>query len=335
MENNQDKVTELLQSESFLAWHFKTNEADIATWEDRLKSNPEMRTIVDKAVKLLNTLQIKENEVSPKKIAAAEKRLLLSMGQPIRSENTKVVRMFGKPVWRWVAASVILVVCISLLVVSMTKPSINTTYAQIKEQQLPDGSQVVLNANSKLTYSKEWDGNGTKDREVWIKGEAFFHVKKTAAKTRFIVHTSQFDIVVTGTQFNVNNRDEVHPKVVLREGSITIKRKGAEDVFVKPGESFEMADNYTPVKKTTNPEAPMAWVDKKLNFDNTPMSEVKKNLEAIYGIEVVFSDTSIANETITGIMPNDNLEVFIESLQATMAYKVDKKDNVLTISKIH
>jgi transmembrane sensor len=335
MENNQDKVTELLESESFLAWHFKTNEADIAAWDNRLKANPELKTIVDKAVKLLNALQIKEDEISPKKIAAAEKRLLLTMGPPLRTQNTKVVKMFGKQAWRWVAASVILVVCISLLAISMLKSSINTTYAQIKDQQLPDGSQVILNANSKLTYSKEWNENISKDREVWIKGEAYFHVKKTAAKTRFIVHTTQFDIVVTGTQFNVNNRDEAHPKVVLREGSITIKRKGAEDVFIKPGESFEVADNCVPVKKTTNTEVPLAWIDKKLNFDNTPMGEVRKTLQAIYGIEVVFADAAITNETITGIMPNDNLEVFIESLQATMAYKVERKDNVLTISKIH
>ncbi len=43
-------------------------------------------------------------------------------------------------------------------------------------------------------------------REVWLKGEAFFHVSKTPTKARFIVHTERFDVVVTGTQFNVMNR---------------------------------------------------------------------------------------------------------------------------------
>lgn len=335
MITGHNKIEELLEDDSFLGWYFKTNQQKIAKWENILLAHPEMKVDIEKAVQLLNAMEIKEPTMLPAQLQKAEQRLRQTINQPLRKRNAKVIDILGRKSWRWVAASVLLIACISISVVFMTKPSINTTFAQIKAEQLPDGSKVVLNANSKLIYSKKWAPNDRDDREVWIKGEAFFHVKKTAAKIRFIVHTPQFDIVVTGTQFNVNDRDGLHPKVVLREGSITIKRIGAADVFLKPGESFEITNNNVPLKKSTNPDVPMAWLDKKLNFENAPMSEVKNSLEAIYGIKVVFEDTSIASETMTGMMPNDNLDVFIESLQATMAYKVERKNNVITISKFH
>ena len=59
---------------------------------------------------------------------------------------------------------------------------LNTNYGQIAKHKLPDGSEVMLNANSKLCMNKSWEGKG--DREVWIEGEAYFHVKKEVVYLR-------------------------------------------------------------------------------------------------------------------------------------------------------
>jgi ferric-dicitrate binding protein FerR (iron transport regulator) len=99
-------------------------------------------------------------------------------------------------------------------------PEFKTAYGEIKEQQLPDATEVTVNANSRIICSKGWQDG--KDREVWMKGEAFFHVRKTPLKSRFIVHTDHFAIIVTGTQFNAVNRGG-RANVMLREGSVNLR----------------------------------------------------------------------------------------------------------------
>ncbi len=89
------------------------------------------------------------------------------------------------------------------------------------------------------------------------KGEAFFHVKKTADHRRFVVHANHFDIIVTGTQFNVVNRDD-KTNVMLTEGSVTIKKDDGEEIKMKPGDFVEL-DNNRFIKKEEKKENVLAW----------------------------------------------------------------------------
>ena len=86
---------------------------------------------------------------------------------------------------------------------------------------LADGTNVMLNAESELTFPSEFD---TDRREVFLKGEAFFQVTHNE-KAPFIVHTDQLDVQVLGTTFNVSGyNNENMLKVTLVEGSIQIGR---------------------------------------------------------------------------------------------------------------
>lgn len=66
---------------------------------------------------------------------------------------------------------------------------------------LPDGSQVWLNADSKLTYTEDF---GEKKRELSLTGEAFFDVVKNPDKP-FIIHVDKASVRVLGTSFNVKS----------------------------------------------------------------------------------------------------------------------------------
>src|SRR6185437_3682694 len=82
---------------------------------------------------------------------------------------------------------------------------IRTGYGEIKSVLLPDSSVVTLNANSKLRIPEQWtEASG---RQVWLEGEAYFAVQKKAATAeKFVVHTTEVDVEVLGTKFNVNAR---------------------------------------------------------------------------------------------------------------------------------
>jgi len=208
------------------------------------------------------------------------------------------------------------------------KTTLDSAYGMISQYKLPDGSQVTLNANSKITIGKKWEEG--KDREVWLQGEAFFKVQKTPMKNRFVVHANAMDIIVTGTQFNVIAREDEY-SVLLTEGSVTIKTPDGKEIKMKPGD-FVKVENKIPARQMVDQQRVLAWKESKLDFDKTPINEVAKIISRHYGVKVTVTDKAIGENTISGIMPNDNLDVLIQALEATGDYKITKANDEIIIS---
>jgi len=156
-------------------------------------------------------------------------------------------------------------------------------------------------------------------------------VQKTPMKNRFIVHTKTMDIIVTGTQFNAVCRDD-ESSVLLTEGSVTLRTPDGREIHMKPGD-FVQLENNIPARKPADQEKILAWKQAKLDFENTPMSEVEKIITRHYGIKVTLADASLANKTISGVMPNDNLDMLIQSLEATGEFRITKGNNEIIIAQ--
>lgn len=325
MDLSINTIEELLSDEGFLTWYFKTDKVAVEKWNSRIANDPVLQKLVDEAVQLLNSIKIKEQPVDVQRLKIAEAKLMNTTAAPA----AKVVTMRSRSVKWWAAAAIIFLTSIGIWQYNLTsgKRAIQTAYGETRKDMLPDGSQVMLNANTTIDY-KNWKEGA--DREVWVKGEAFFHVKKTSHKDRFIVHTGHFDVVVTGTQFNVNNRSGKN-NVYLQEGSVIIRTNGKE-IHMKPGEYIEFS-NAGVQKKDINNGPILAWTDHKFIFENTPMNEVASLVTEFYGIKVTLADEAAASSTISGIMPNDNLDVFLQSLEALPEYEITKTDKEILIRK--
>ena len=322
-------IDELLGDDGFLDWYFKRDQANIAFWEKLINSNPEQKKLVDEAVLTLEAIKIKEDRTAID-LEKAESRLFEKINISKSPHPAPLVRLNTDRKWLpWVAAAIVLVtVGLGLFnYFQPEKPGIQTGYAEIRQESLPDGSQVTLNANSKITFDKSWQKE--KDREVWVNGEAFFQVKKTPRKSRFIVHTGHFDIIVTGTEFNVVNRNE-KTNVLLKEGSVLIRMANGEETAMKPGDFVEFSNDQLQ-KKTAKDIRVMAWKDRKFIFEKTPMTEVGANIKDLYGINVRFGDDVVATDSISGILPNDNLDVFLQSLETAQNYEVIKNNQEILI----
>jgi transmembrane sensor len=331
MTNKSYQVEELLADETFLGWFFKSNDENVRKWEEWITANPHQQGTVDEAVELLKMAKFQEIHIPGDQMEEAEQRFIGSLNPNRRPEQSQVIPLpkRNNRTWLWIAASfAVLVVSTYFLVGTFNRsPTVSAPYGQIKKHQLPDGSEVVLNANSQLTIDKNWAK--ANERQVWIRGEAFFRVAKAADKKRFIVHTPHFDIVVTGTEFNVTARENIS-RVTLKEGSITVKNSGEADINLAPGEWVEIASNKSAVKNRVENENYVAWIEKILVFEDTPLKEVKKQLEEHYGISVRLAD-GIEDSVLNAIMQNDNLDVFIAALEATMEYTVQKNNDELII----
>jgi ferric-dicitrate binding protein FerR (iron transport regulator) len=199
---------------------------------------------------------------------------------------------------------------------------------------LPDNSIVYLNAGSQLKYAVE--GQSGK-REVFLDGEAWFDVTKNEKKP-FVVHTSFYDVNVTGTQFNVKaykNDEEI--TTTLEEGSVQITSSEnfnlSENVVLRPGEQLI----YSSLKKAIgvkNVETRMftAWKDNKLIFINMNLKELFVVLERKYGVEIQVTNNLILNYHYDGTIKNETILEVLDLLKETLPikYKIDGQTILIT-----
>lgn len=332
MDKNFFTVEDIVADESFQSWYLKKNDEKRAAWEVWMTAHPEQATLVAEAREYLDKLALNEREVPENQLIAAEQRLMATIhsAPPVISIQPETLAPV-KPITRrwWWAAAAVLLLAVSGVVFWQNRPpaAVHTAFGEIREQQLPDGSKVMLNANSEIRYSKGWEKGA--EREVWLKGEAFFHVMKTPNRNRFIVHTNQFDIVVTGTQFNVVNRAE-KTNVMLTEGSVQLHTPDGQALQMKPGDFVEF-NNQRLEKINASKENILAWRDRKLYFDNTPLPVALSTIEEHYGVTIKLGNANLDSKTLSGILPNDNLDVLLQALEA-LEYHVTRKDKEIIIS---
>jgi len=152
---------------------------------------------------------------------------------------------------------------------------------------LPDGTKVWMNAASSITYPAIFTGD---KRVVSVTGELYFEVSKNAAQP-FIVEVNEgASIEVLGTSFNINAYDnESSNKTTLIEGKVSV-RKGDQSDILQPGQQARVGDAITIASKVDIDQI-LAWKNGHFNFEDMALSEIMRQLERWYDIEVRYEGT--------------------------------------------
>lgn len=150
---------------------------------------------------------------------------------------------------------------------------------------LADGSRVMLNAMSTLSYPLAFASNS---REVTLSGEGYFEIAKkmqSGKRIPFIVHTAQQQVTVTGTEFNIRAYSNEKSTIsTLVEGGITVSN-GHMDVSLKANEqASDFSGNIQ--KQIVDASAYIAWTKGKFLFYETELAEVLGNISRWYDIEI-------------------------------------------------
>ena len=176
---------------------------------------------------------------------------------------------------------------------------------------LPDGTEVWLNANTKLVYLMN-----KKQRSVELKGEALFKVTSNK-KLPFIVHTNECDIRVLGTVFNVMAYDDFGKKeITLIEGQVDIEGKNLKEAL-KPGEAFVLKNNKYQIVEGDVIQA-SSWVKNQFHFKKITVSELMKRLENWYDVDIELVNKNIEDANFTGAFKNE--ETIWQVLDALKSY---------------
>ena len=178
--------------------------------------------------------------------------------------------------------------------------------------KLPDGSEVWLNANSRLIYNSF----SPTHRQVELKGEAFFKVIHNE-KAPFVVRTNECDVKVLGTTFNVMAYDEFGRKeITLLTGKVDVLANGTEEIL-KPGESLILKDHKMQIREVDASQSSL-WVDNKFSFKNIPLTELMKRLENWYDVDIVLDNQTGREVNFTGTFKNE--ETIWQVLDAIKVY---------------
>lgn len=207
---------------------------------------------------------------------------------------------------------------------------LSVPYGKTSVILLTDGSKVTLNAGSRLVYPENFLGD---KREVFLSGEAFFEIQKDS-KHPFIVATSDINVEVKGTKFNLSAyASDPNYETVLTEGKVRIRQNQAglfeQAIDLEPN---QMASFSRQLRKTeisiVNVDEYTLWKDGMFKFESSELSSVVRKLERYYNVSFLFQKQSLRNLKISGKLELDeNKDVVFEILASSASIKINKNNN--------
>ena len=207
--------------------------------------------------------------------------------------------------------------------------TISTPRGKDYELVLSDGTVVLLNADSKITFPTRFTGNR---RTVKLVGEGFFKVSKNKHRP-FIVETGNLYTKVLGTEFNLKAYPHSDVNVTLIKGSVVVNAEGKE-VMLKPGENAEYSEDKDIEVTTVDTEGYIQWKDGYFYFDNVPLIDVVRDLGRWYNVNIEIRNNSLMRYRLHFIASRKaSIKEFVDNLNEFNYLHVVHKDNKLIIDR--
>src|SRR5690606_35893291 len=158
-----------------------------------------------------------------------------------------------------------------------------------------------------------------------------------------IVHAGNIVGNVLGTEFNLKAYgDEKKIEATLINGKVQVQIADNPDkkIMLIPNEKLTVVNHsYKPsgnrqvslkelsfqVRKieplqTTVPVPEIAWLEDKLAFQNQRFAELAKEMERRFDIHIIFADTLLKNERLSGVLENEDIDKVMQLLQMTTPF---------------
>lgn len=278
------------------------SDQELADFENWLLSHPKERPFFEDVRKIWTSAAVSPGSLSAEqRWRAIQERLNLNKNRSI-----------SIPMYRRTSTQIITVAAAILLLVTFywwTLPGIITIQSkngEIITHSLPDGSEVILNAASTLSYSKsDW----AEKRNINFKGEGFFRVVPGAP---FTVTSENISSRVLGTSFNFRARQE-NVIVSCYTGKVRVSAGGEDSVILTAGlQSNSTLESTTPGNaESFNTAHANAWISGDTYFNRTPLSEVFAEITRQFDISITLQK-DVSRLTFTGKLARNNLSTSLD-----------------------
>jgi transmembrane sensor len=316
--------------------------ADPEEFEAWLRQDPRHRRAVDELSKVWEALD-----------GVTEARRSAGTLPPAAGTEPHAAVHHRRPLWFAAAAAVLVAAVGATLWLSKGSETqvVATAVGQHRNVVLADGTRVSLNTNTIVETNI-----GRRSREIFLrKGEAHFEVAQDRSRP-FLVHAGDAVVRAVGTEFEVRLRADRHVDVLVTEGRVevqpdapnpesraTVGARAASIPVVRiravnAGEALSTATTNYPVV-TVSPEqlsSELAWRDGAVVFDSEPLAEAIAEIQRYTDSPIIISDPAITTLPVGGRFKTDDLQGFLDGLQAALPVKIRRTaDGVVYVDPRH
>jgi len=344
-------IQDFLQDKSFVEWVLNPDSPKNRNWEE-MAENREHSLLINQAKHILLELDMpgKDWEVQD------QMELLSKIHRHLAENKQKVPKPFkathSNGLLNWKRVNVLLFICFVLffafLAIDIVTPKkveevaiVESTLkwvtkfnpkGQKSKIHLPDGSTVIINAESEIKFRSDF---GETNRDIYLVGESFFEVAPDSLLP-FIVYSEDLITTALGTSFNINSYNPDRIQVQLATGKVEVKSVSTAivPIFLHPGEELTVIENKKLKKGKFNPKKAFLWKSGILLFDNFSLNEFKVTLERWYGVEMELINPPASPLKISGEFKDTYLSNVLESVGYAYGfdYKIDQKKVTLTFT---
>ncbi|WNJ19696.1 FecR domain-containing protein [Pontibacter sp. G13] len=309
MNDSDISVTALVASEAFQRFCLNPTPEDKAHWEAWMKEEAGRPEMVDEAKCLILDLSEMPSSEDVKLEWNRLKAELPGWEQPV----AKTRNLWSRKTWIGVAASVAAAVWLGVL---LWNPSADfqwqeyaTSFGETRLIELPDGTEITLNAKSSLRFDAALTQADT--REVWLEGEGFFDVAHDP-KHPFILHTSEGDVRVLGTSFNVFQR-ATQLQVTLVEGKVQLTLPDQSDFLMAPGDQVAVRDGQADQRQVET-DFFTAWKTGQLVFKEVAIRDLIDRLAWEFDLKVSVERADVLNQRVNAVIPNPDPDALLKAI---------------------
>ena len=363
--NTYTEIEDLLSDESFQSWILL--KIDLDGWEDWTLENRQRAKLVEDARHLLLAMNVPGSNLSSSDIHKALQTTWAKIEEKENqinfTENSRG-RFLNKYLISGIAASIFFclmsvwfyknhsgtdnVVTYKELIDKNSEGLVEQTNNSSKPQiiTLSDGSSVLLQPNSKLSYPKIFTGN---ERKVYLSGEGFFEISKNPKKP-FYVYANEIVTKVVGTSFRVKAySDQPDVEVLVRTGKVKVRsndlvaKSDQQEVILLPNQALRFLRSDLKFKKITNITQDEDLVSsigniEQLSFEFTdiPVSQIFETIEQAYLVDIDYPKdklkdchltTSLSDQPLT-----EKLKIVCKSIGTNTNFEMNGNQVIITSS---
>jgi ferric-dicitrate binding protein FerR (iron transport regulator) len=207
--------------------------------------------------------------------------------------------------------------------------SLVTPRGKVYNLVLADGTKVWLNASSAIKYPVSFSSD---IRKVYLTGEAYFEVARDTLKP-FIVSTSEMDIEVLGTIFNVMAYpDDKVMETTLVSGQVKVKAY-KNNMILTPGMQAHIDKENKIVNQTkTDTDMFTSWRFGRYIFEYENLEGVMGKLSRWYDVQVSFADTEKKNLHFSGsLFKYKEIDETLHIIELATNVRFDRSENFIIV----
>jgi transmembrane sensor len=246
------------------------------------------------------------------------------LGQPTPRE--RLVRALRSPRPAFAVAGLAAIVAVVWLAFSLDalsflhlRTQVATQVAEVRGLTLPDGTRVVLGAESQIDYVV----TRRTRRATVVTGDAFFAVAHDAARP-FTVSTGDYTVRVVGTQFEIRRRPGM-VRVAVSEGRVAVERADDSNASVLPSGAAWIAGESGVEIRPVDAIDVGAWRAGRLVYDNATLREIVADANRYARARIVIADPQLQALRLTTSFRTSQIDGMIETLQAALPLVAERR----------